>query len=777
MCNEGFAQITTPHIKGIVRHGISKAPLSGANVTIETLDGIQKDKTNTDQKGLFAIRTPLMGKYLIKVVFMGFEDFKDTIILEQPDKYVDISLKESAYGLNTVRITSQKAPSFLTFTKGKIILNLQDSPLAVGGSAYDVLLRAPGVNEQNETLTFRTKSVNVLINSRPSNLTGNELKNYLSTMPANQISKVEVIPNPSAKYDSNGGSVINIILKANERYGVNGSTNLTAGTGRYFKHSEGLNLNYGTQKLSLYTAYDYNTNKQYYENYSHTLLQENESLIQNSFELRKRAIQTFRAGLDYDISPQLKIGGQFRGFWNKGTRGVTDTTTNFTNAIVNREALTSTTSKVHISNPYVNGYIDLNIDSLGKKLLFNVDLFWQNKAWNDDINVYTVPLQHIRNSQPTNISTQAFSLDYTHPLLVGKLEAGLKFQLTTSKNNPFWEQEIDNIWMEDPTRSYNFLFKEKIFAAYINWNTIFFNKLDANFGLRTETMYFDADLHTQNQQNKRSFSYLFPTIGLEYELSDQNVLNANYRKNLDRFGFNVVNPFKNYINPFFSSVGNPEIKPQINHDMEISYTYKQAFVFGISYTKTLDVISPINISDAENKVISTFDNLPSSELFYLYANIPYRFTPWWSANFSGGYGFYKYNTISSNELMSNNTWSYLAQLETYFKLKRGLSIEISAFSRGAYASGIYKTRAVSTASIGVKKTFMDGRLILSAGVTDVFNTNINNKSMNYRGVIMDSRSKAETRFGTFGLTWNFGSKKKKEQNLKDDRINSFEKRI
>ncbi len=765
---------------GKVYNGDTSLPISGATINFFKLDGEDVYKTSSDTDGIFQINDLNFDNYLIKISYLGFVSIIDTISLGSIEKFkkngLHYILKPDTRYLQVVDIEKQIDEKFINFTKGKIILNVQQSSLVVGNSAYDILLRAPGLTEQNDKLTFRMKSIKVLINGRSSNLVGSDLNNFLAGMPASQVDKVEIISHPSAKYDSDGGVVINIVLKNNDRKGLNGSVNFAVGSGYHIRHNEGGNFSYGNKKIAMYGAYDYSYKKQYGNSNSSATFNTNSlSILQDNYELGHRSVNNFRTGIDYEITDKIKTGAQFRGTWNSGKVRTENTAISLSES-VEQEVFTQSLGDTRNINSYFNGYVDLNLDSLGKKLMFNVDVYNQDKKLNEDLLVSGDTFNHIRGIQPATVNTQSFSLDYTHPMVLGKFEVGIKVQTSATKNTPVWELELNDSWDRDDARTYDFLYNEDNYAAYLNWNSTF-DRLEFNIGIRAEQISISNDLHSENIKNKRKFKYLFPTINLEYAISNQNVLNFNYRKNLDKFGFQIVNPFKNYINPYFTSLGNINIKPQVNHDMELTYTYRQSLVLGISFTRTNDVISPVYLPIENSGLISTYDNLPNSDLFYGFVNFPYQITKWWDLNFSGGYGFYKFNALDISGIASNKSWSYLAQLESYLDLGHSWSLEISAFSRGAYSSGIYLTKGISTVSVGLKKAILKNKLIISANVADIFNSKINTQTMDYRGLNMYTRNKPESRFYTIGAIYNFGSKKFRKKMPQDDRVKDFEKRM
>ncbi|WP_443939442.1 outer membrane beta-barrel protein [Pedobacter sp. MW01-1-1] len=779
------AQKNENSISGFVFSKETLKSLNGATVMIEnfTTNKIYRELTNSN--GDFAYKNLPLGTYVLKVNFVGYRSSSDTLVLSTESlkpTFIKIALLPVREELKDVIIQGEKKEPFITFSKGKLILDVANSPLAVGNSAYTVLMRTPGLSEQNERLTFRSKTVNVLINGRPSNLRGEALRMFLEAMPANQLAKIEAIPNPSAKYDSDGGSVINIVLKVNNKYGISGTLTGALGTGRFFRQEEGITLNYGSEKLNFYSSYNLNINKQYYSTDRTTFYQPDTKIVTDDYETRRRNIQNLRVGLDYEVNNSLTIGLQGRGFLNNGLRQVESVVDAYSGLDKTASALTNTQSDVTIFSPYFNAYAEIKLDSLGKKLAINADVLNQDKSWNDVIVVDdtygNAANQFLKATQPAAIFTHVYAVDYTQPLVIGKIEMGIKAQFTNTTNNPVWQRLIMDSYEVDKDRSYNFNYKENILAGYINWNTTFLQKVDLNLGLRVEQMKLNSHLITSDLRSKRNSQNLFPTIGVEYALSANSVLNANYRKSIDRFGFNVVNPFKNFINPYFSTSGNLDILPQIKHDMEFAYTYKQAFNFGVSYTQTKNVIAPVYLqNDFDNGIYSTYNNLPKAELFYLYANVPYKIAKWWSFNLSGGFGFYKFNTAVDTQITINKTWSYLTQLDNYFEFKNNWKFELIYKSRGPYASGIYKEKGFNIINIGVRKGFSDNKYVISANLTDLLNSNVTRRTTDYLGMVITAREKVESRYATLGFTWNFGSKKKKSSKNKAKNFDDLEKRI
>ncbi len=565
--NQTFAQTC----KAKIVDEDTKQPIRGASVSlISQNEGGKIQESATDETGFVSLVLEKEVFYQLKISMIGYEVVSRVIslVVQGDDDTSEFTLKRITHYLGDVDVFQNGKKKFIELKDGQIILNVSSSPLETGGNAYGTLLRAPGVFETNGNLYFRTKSLNVLIDGRPTTMNGEELKNYLNAIPSSLVNRIEIMPNPSAKYDSEGGSVVNIILLKNSAFGLNGNVWGNIGTGEKVRHNEGVQLNYGSGNFTTYVSYDYSGNHQFYKSMS-TIRQSALQLEQDNHELRKRSIHTFRLGADFNLTNTITIGGQFRTFDNLGNRSASNDALGLTHSGDVEEVFSSTTSDVHISNPYVNLYANFQLDSLGRSISVNADYFRQRRRWNDNITIKSrddFRSQLLRGNQPIKVALNSVSVDLNYPLLVGKIEAGLKGQQSKSYNDPYWEKKAiqqDDNWEVDSVRTYDFRFTEDIYNAYLNWNTSMGAYLTGVFGVRGEYIRLNGELIEASDNKRRTLFYVFPSVGLSYQKTPDHVWSYNYRMNIDRFGFNVVNPFEMYINPYYSSIGNPDIKPQI----------------------------------------------------------------------------------------------------------------------------------------------------------------------------------------------------------------------
>jgi hypothetical protein len=260
--------------------------------------------------------------------------------------------------LKAVTVVSSRNKAFINFSGNKIILNVSQSPITSGGNALDVITHGPGIILQNENITFRNKKTLILIDGRPSNLSGSDLQEMLASISANTIDKIEILPNPSAKYDAQGGSIINIILTKINYEGINGNLNVGMGIGRDFKNNSGFNINYKKSNINLGLAFNYSHNPQYYDNNSMRLVDTSSNIYQIDYETRARNNNSMKISFDYDINKKSFLGITVKGNSNllKRSLGIVS---NFQkqNQNIDSASNTTTNGNIIVHNPSINVFL------------------------------------------------------------------------------------------------------------------------------------------------------------------------------------------------------------------------------------------------------------------------------------------------------------------------------------------------------------------------------------------------------------------------------------
>lgn len=671
---------------------------------------------------------------------------------------------------NLKAVTVKGNKPFIVMRADKVVVNVSESPVAAGGDAAQVLSNAPGVVEQSSgNFELRGKKVIVLIDGKDSRLSGEELKEWLSAMPSNTIDRIELIANPPAKYDARGAAVINIISARNKSFGTSGAFTAGVGTGRYARYNGGLGLNYRDKNINIYGNYDYQYNKQYYDLYSNRALANNTAIVERTNDVRARNNHSVKAGLDYDINRNSSFGVLVKGMLNYRDRNVfTRSVKDEGSAAADSFSTVSTAGKARILNPSVNIYYKTNLDTSGKQLILNADYFRYNKTWEDELSTnFYDPLGTqiqapylLTNNSPADNEIRSLSADYSQPLGKGRLEAGLKATLTTTDNDINWRQQQEKQWVTDSGKTNHFIYDENIYAAYATYSKTI-KKFDLQAGLRAEQTYTKGNSLTLNQVNKRDQLNLFPSLVVMYNHSEKHQYGFSYRKSIDRYSFDVVNPFITYVSQYQYNQGNPNIRPSIGHSFELSYTYNNELFVSVNYQRFNDVPAGIFRKDTGNVVISTEVNLQSADA--VNASITWSKSlldnKWTSTN-SAMLTYAKYNEPGRDNLDNALTGAFI-KTNNIFTIAKGLSAELSAYYFSSIVFGVYKYKPRYAVSVGISKSILNNAGKLTFNVSDLFNTLTTNYNIASFGVVSYNENKIESRFARLVFSYKFGNLKVK----------------
>ena len=660
------------------------------------------------------------------------------------------------------------AKPYITQTTDKITLNVAQSPLAAGGNAWDLILRAPGVTEQNGSISYNGKTVTVLVNGRPTALSGDDLKNMLGNMPANGIDKVDIIPNPSSKYDAQGGSIINIHLLKNQAYGASGSFTAGIGSGRFARGNTGLSLNYRNKSISIYGSYDYVYNRQYSDYLTTRLPDPATTINEQEYEIRTRNNHAYKCGLDYDIDKNTSVGILLRGSVNYRDRSVTD------QSVVTRLWGKDSSSSVfthgysRLLNSTANVYYKKTLDANGRELTINGDYLDYRKGWSDDFDTHyydDVGKEYLNpfilcDESPAQNTIRSGTIDYTQPAKAGKWEAGLKTTFTTTDNNVLWLQQVNNTWKTDSGKTNHFVYHENISAAYLNFSKTI-KKYSIQLGLRAEQTFTKGELLTQEQVNRRNYFNLFPNVAVQYNASKTQQFGFNYRKSIQRFGFDYINPFIVYHSQYAYSQGNPGIVPMMLHSFELSYSWKNQVFARAGYTRLVKVLGPTYRNDAATQaVISSYGNLRNADVYTATLTVVKSLFKgkWTSTNTLGSF-YARYSVDALNQTNAKVT-GYLTS-NNAFLLSKKIKGELTGYYYTPIAVGVYQQKSMYMASAGISYAIMSGKGALALNLSDIFNSLRIKNDVQYQQVNMQYNNKAETRFVNLVFTWRFGNNKVK----------------
>ncbi len=772
-------------ITGAVLDSVTKQGLPNATIIISQ-NNIYTVTITTNKKAGFTTSLPQKGFYTIETNYIGYKNQTiDSFFVDENHTTIPtIFLVVEKKYLDAVTVNAKKP--FIVMGTNKIILNVAQSPIAAGSNAYEVILRAPGIAEQNNVLNFRGKSVNILVNGRPSNLTGEDLKTMLTNMQANNIDRVEILPNPSARYDAQGGSVINIVLNKNKSYGTNYVLTTTVGTGIFLRGSTGVDFNSRNKKTNIYGGYTFANNRQYFINASTRYLS-NANLTSYEYDQRVRNNYSLKLGLDYDINKKSTIGFLINGYKNYRDRTVENTATlHFNGSNKDSVATVNTAGKAVVTNPSLNIFYKTILDTTGKELTINADFIDYNKAWSDNFvnnfydengKAYLLPTL-LRDNSPAKINVYSFTIDYILPTKKAKWEIGVKTNYTTTDNNVLWENNNGTNWLTDKNKTNHFIYKENVNSGYVNYlRTI--KKLNIEAGLRVEQTNNIGNSITAKQINKNNYSSWFPSVGVEYTKNAKNVIGFNYRKSIVRFGFDYVNPFIIYQNQYAYSQGNPAILPQINHSFELSYLYKQTYSLSFSYVHGIKSLGEVYLQAPNNVTVSTYGNFSGNDVFYLSGYGSKKILKKWTVILNPSVGYISQNSASNNIVIGKNKKIFITQLnwQNSFSFKKGITAELNFMYLGPYQYGSYTTKNFFNSSAGISKPIFKNKVTAKLGITDIFNTLNSNRNLDYDGIKTTMQYKAESRFVNLTLRYKFGNKNVKTKARNQSKTNDVQNRI
>lgn len=776
-------------ISGTIKDNTGAAMEFTTTMLLSTQDSSLVKGAITDEGGNFSFEQIGEGTYLIAATQVGFEKMYTapfTISKTQTDLTLPtLIMIEDVKLLNEIVVETTKP--FIEQEIDKMVINVENSIVSSGSNAMEVLEKVPGVtiDRQNEDIQLRgKKGVIVMIDGKQTYLSGQDVANLLKNTPSENIEKIEVITNPSSKYDAAGNTgIINIKMKKNKNFGTNGSATLGAGYGRFEKSNASIQLNNRSGKMNTFGNYSYNNNKALQENEIQRVIPYEGNLTyfdQVSYRPNQFIGHNYRAGIDYFASSKSTFGVMVTGFSNSWKQF--DAVNHSFIRNQNGEITLKPTTEVDVNNTRNNITGNVNYKYAftpnGRELTLDMDYSrYENDAYNklsteytDANDHYVRPSDIVRSTMPSSMNIYAFKADYVHPFENGsKLETGIKSSAISSDNNLTFENFQESKWLYDETRSNHFKYQENINAAYINYSGKFNEKTTYQLGLRAEQTHSEGNSITLNQVVDREYLNLFPTLFLSRQIDSSNVVNFSYSRRIDRPNYQDLNPFVFYLDPYTFQKGNPFLQPQLTNSLQLTHTYKGKLITTLGFSKTTDVIVqevPGQIAE-ENITFVQTQNLASQENVNLTISFPIKVKNWWNiqTNFTGVYN--KYDSPYLGGQINLDAMSWNAYVGNNFVLGEGFSAEVSGWYNSAGIYGFFKSEPMGAFSLGIQKTMLDKKLTVKANINDPLFLNRFKGAAKYQDIDIKVKARWDSRVARLTLTYNFGN-----QNVKGARQRS-----
>lgn len=727
-----------------------------------------------DDAGNFVFDRIPASKYLLITQSMNFEKYQsDTISLRQNIDLGKINLIRAENSLKEVVVTA--ARPLIQQQYDKTVINVASSLTAVGSTALEVLEKAPGITvDQNDNIAMRGRQgVLVMIDGKLVPMSGQDLANMLRSMSAEQIEKIDLITNPSAKYDASGNSgIIDIRLKKGNNVGTNGSLSLSYGQGVYSKLNPSLNFNSRSKKLNVFGSYNYG----YREDFNDLTIFRNFYTPSNQLTGGNNYVNYFqfafnnhnlRLGADYNLGKKAILGFTVNGISNKGNVDADSRAKSFnaTNQATGSFNTVGTNSPERTNTSYNLNYKH-TLDSGGKELSADLDYarFRSDEIQNYTTNYYG--LNDVPSRTPYKLlgdlsgllDIRSFKIDYNQPLKAwnGRFEAGLKSSWVESDNNVAFYDRSNGSDILDAGKSNHFIYNENINAAYVNTSGKW-KKLNIQLGLRLENTVAEGVQLKDNSNFDRNYTQLFPSGYLGYRFSENNDLGISLSRRINRPSYRQLNPFKVFLDPATSSAGNPFLKPELTNSFELTHTLKQKFITKIGYSRTTDNILSVLSPDTEpNTVLQTGRNLAKFDYYNFSFGFPISVGKWLNSTNNAllYYGRYSGNLVNTNLNAGRTTFTFNSN--NNFVVNNTVTAEFIGNYQGKSTYGFLEIDPIWSMGLGVQKQLFDKKASLKLNVSDVFFTNGIDAFTLLSGYGEHFLQTRDTRVGTLSFTYRFG---------------------
>jgi iron complex outermembrane receptor protein len=768
------AQTTSNSIKGKVFDN-TNTELPGATVSLlRAKDSSLIKATITDVAGTYEMLSGSKDSLLLSISSIGLETkYTSGFMLANNETFhvPDLTLKAEDKKLQDVVITSRKP--MIEVKADKIVFNIENSINATGSNALELLQKSPGVMvDNNDNISMKGKSgVAIYIDGKPSPLDAKSLADYLRSINSGDIEAIEMISNPSAKYDASGNAgIINIRLKKNKNFGTNGNVSLGFTQGITPKGNGSASLNYRDKKVNIFSNVSGALGNEE-SDLSLYRIQNDTIYDQHTRMIHKRKNTNIKAGADYFIDDKNTIGVLV----NSNISGGSFNTSG--NTIIRDEAseqlVKTLKASNYVPNSHINSDFNLNYkykDTNGTEINFDGDYgLFHSRGSSYQPNYYYSPDNTLDytvingNKTPIDINIYTAKLDVTHKLGKGQLSYGGKVAYIKTDNTFDFFNYTDNVPIKDMSLSNQFVYTENVNAAYVDYSRTFNTKWSLQAGLRAEQTNSkgvltraDGEIQSDNTV-KRSYLNLFPTAALTYNLSAKHTLGLTYSRRIDRPDYEDLNPFETKLDQLTFVKGNAFLKPQYTDNVALNYTFMSMVNVNLSYSHVRDYAVQITDTINGNATYLQKQNIAAQQIVGLNVGSPISIKNWWNGYVSLWYNYQTIKGTFNNVTVNLKSPGYGIYMQNSFSLGKDYTTELSGWFNGKGIESAWIIKPMGGMDIGIQKKFMDKRASVKLSVTDLFHTMHARVSSNYGGTNIDVSQTNESRTVRLNFSYRFGS--------------------
>lgn len=692
----------------------------------------------TDSQGMAVFQQPGAGNYTVSISKVGYKLITGAVNDLPATNTFRFSLQPADKTLEGVTLSTKKP--FVQRKEGKTIINVEAAVTNTGTTVLEVLEKSPGVMvDKNGGISLQGKAgVLVMIDDKPTYLSGADLNNLLSSMSSTQVDQIELMTNPPAKYDASGNAgIINIKTKKNKVKGFNGTATISGTQGVYPKSNNSLILNYRTGRFNMFFNYSLNATeyftsiyalRKYYSNNTVTAI-----LDQPTYFTGRFTNHTIKTGIDYNLSPKTTVGVILGGtlVHRKGTGEATATWLNATGT-TDSSVLTETTNKSWYKSNSLNGNMR---HSINKKQDLAIDVDWlvynitNDQLFNNRLQVPGGYNEGARGHVPNTIRILSAKADHTARF--GKnstLSSGLKTSHIKTDNIASYQNFDGSTWQEDYGKSNHFIYEENINALYSSIETKY-KRFSMQAGLRYEITGYKArqlgNIQQKDSAFSRNYNSLFPSGYISYQLDSSNSIIFTAGRRIDRPAFQTLNPFTFIINKYTYQNGNPLIVPQYSTNLELSHTYKEWLTTAVSYSIVKNYFSQIFLRDTVTGLLYySQGNVGRTHNLGISSTLILSPAKWWSFTFQAIFNHKELKGFKEDANFRSDINQLNLNMSNQFTFAKVYSGEISGFftsnARNDLQEELYPTGQLS---LGISRPLLKKKGTVKLSFRDIFFTN------------------------------------------------------
>lgn len=731
-----FSQVRDVVLTGSVRDRDHKA-ISGVAVSLHRpTDSLLVATILSDSNGFFHFSFVRAGNYYLEIRSVSYQIFySGTIgVAGKSVALMPFILTERRTRLAAVTVQALSKP--LEMKEGKLVFNVDKSISASGANAFELLKRMPGISvDPDDNLVLKgSTSVTVMLDGKMTWLSSQQLSALLKSMPAENLSRIEVIATPSSQYDAAGNAgIINIVTQKSTKQGYALNVGAGAGTGNYPQTAGNLIGNVRTRQFNFFGSYNYDYIKWYTDRSSHRVISNNGIITQydrESSEPLDSHNQSYKAGMDVYLSGSDEVSFIYGGNNNlsdkdaHGPTRLSDENGKPDSVVQNHNV----TQDLNSNNSYTLGYLK-KLDTMGKTFSVDADYSKYNNHSNGYLGsqlftpggIPLQPYQELNFVQPTLITIRTARADLVLPFAAIKWTAGLKVSAVTTDNNFTYDSLINGNHVYSYALSNHFVYKEKIYAAYAGVHKIFGHNV-VETGLRVENTRSTGNSITTGLVTNRNYTDLFPYLSFSRDLSGNQMMSFSITRRINRPVYSDLNPFLFFLDKYTYLIGNAYLHPEYAWTGSLEYVLDKNYIATVSYTRTNGAILGFAQQDSTTGVLRISDyNFSHKDAFDVLLVAPVTISRGWAIQNTLGLAYLSYLSTAGSQLFKASKWTADLMMLNTFTLPRNYMMELTAHYISPSLAGVYVNRHFFTVDGGVKKTFSH-KLDVKLSFTDLLRT-------------------------------------------------------